>query len=191
MIGKIKGVLTDVEGNSGLIETSGGVFYKLYLPNTLLATDSINKEIILYTYLQVKEDDLVLYGFIDKKTLKIFEMLIKVDGVGPKMAFNILSFSNPDNLLEAVTGNNLDFFCNIPGVGKKTAQKILIELSSKLGKMHEVLPTILTEDDKMAVDALVSLGFRKYESEKILQLIDKSLSLENKIKEGIKLLTKK
>lgn len=191
MIGKIKGKLAEYENNYGLIETTSGVFYKVFLSLEFLSPEYISQEIEVYTYLQIKEDDHVLYGFKDKATLKLFELLIKVDGVGPKMAFNIISSTIADNIIEAVTSNNLDFFCSIPGVGRKTAQKILIELSSKMGKMVDVLPTILTQDERLVVDALFSLGFKKSEGEKIISKLDKNISVEEKVKEAIKLLTKK
>jgi Holliday junction DNA helicase RuvA len=190
MIGRIKGKLAEIDGLAGLIETSGGVFYKLYLPADTISNGIIDNEIDLYTYLQVKDDDLVLYGFIDKKHLKVFQMLITVDGVGPKLGFNILNASNVDELNDAIMNNNLDYICSIPGVGKKTGQKIILELSSKMGKIYELPVNIVSQDDNMAVDALISLGFKKYEAQTLISKMDKTLSMEEKIKLGIKQMTK-
>lgn len=189
MIGRIKGKLADIDGMTGLVETSGGVFYKLYLPTDLQQVENIDKTVDLYTHLQVKDDDLVLYGFIDKKHLKVFQMLITVDGVGPKLSFNILSASKVDQLNDAIMNNNLDYICSIPGVGKKTGQKIILELSSKMGKEYELPVNIVSHDDNMAVDALVSLGFKKYEAQTLVSKMDKNLTLEEKIKLGIKQMT--
>lgn len=190
MIGRIKGKLAEVDGLTGLIETSGGVFYKLYLPTETISNGILDQEIDLYTYLQVKEDDLVLYGFIDKKQLKVFQMLITVDGVGPKLGFNILNGSKVDELNKAIMNNNLDYICSIPGVGKKTGQKIILELSSKMGKIYELPVNIISQDDHMAVEALTSLGFKKYEAQALISKMDTTLSMEDKIKLGIKQMTK-
>ena len=190
MIGRIKGKLADIDGMTGLVETTGGVFYKLYLPTDLLSGEHLDKEIDLYTHLQVKDDDLVLYGFKDKKHLKVFQMLITVDGVGPKLGFNILSASKVDELNNAIMNNNLDYICIIPGVGKKTGQKIILELSSKMGKEYELPVNIVSQEDNMAVDALVSLGFKKYEAQTLISKMDKNLTLEDKVKLGIKQMTK-
>jgi len=190
MIGRLKGKLAEIDGLVGLIETVGGVFYKLYLPADTITNGIIDSEVDLYTYLQVKDDDLVLYGFTDKKHLKVFQMLITVDGVGPKLGFNILNASNVDELNDAIMNNNLDYICSIPGVGKKTGQKIILELSSKMGKIYELPVNIVSQDDNMAVDALISLGFKKYEAQTLISKMDKTLSMEEKIKLGIKQMTK-
>ena len=157
MIGKIKGKLAEMDKNIGYIETASGVFYKVYLPPQLLKNTNINKNIVLYTYLQVREDNLTLYGFQNKQQFNVFEMLLTVDGIGPKSAFNIISYTDSEKILKAVTDNNLDFFCSIPGIGKKTAQKILLELSSLLKKTYELKLEELSDDDKLVIDALVSL----------------------------------
>jgi len=190
MIGKIRGKLSEIDKNIGYVETSSGVFYKVYLPPKLLESTNINKNIELYTYLQVREDNMTLYGFQNKQQFSVFEMLLAVDGIGPKSAFNIISCTDSEKILKAVTANNLDFFCNIPGIGKKTAQKILLELSSLLKKTYELKLEELSEDDKLVVDALISLGFKRFESAKIINKLEKKLTVEEKIKEAIRLMTK-
>lgn len=190
MIGRISGILTDIDGTTGLVKTSGGVFYKLYLPTDIVRAGEIDIEVDLYTHLQVKDDDLVLYGFADKKHLKVFQMLITVDGVGPKQGYNILSASKVDELNSAIMTNNVDYICSIPGVGRKTGQKIILELSSKMGKVYELPVNITTPEDNMAVDALVSLGFKKYDAQNLVSKMEVTLSLEDKIKLGIKQMTK-
>jgi Holliday junction DNA helicase RuvA len=189
MIGKLKGKLSEIDKNIGYIETASGVFYKLYLPPKLLENTNLNKNIELYTYLQVREDNLTLFGFENKEQFNVFEMLLSVDGIGPKSAFNIISYTDSKKILKAVTDNNLDFFCSIPGIGKKTAQKILLELSSLLKKTYELKLTELSEEDKLVIDALVSLGFKRYDSAKIINKLEKKLTVEEKIKEAIRLMT--
>lgn len=190
MIGKIRGKLSEIDKDIGYIETRSGVFYKLYLPPKILQNNRLNKNIEVYTYLQVKEDALVLYGFQDKGEFNVFQMLLSVDGIGPKSAFNIICFSDYKQILKAVDNNNLDFFFSIPGIGKKTAQKILLELSTLVKKDYRFKPSHLSEDDKLVVEALVSLGFKRYESTRIINQLAKKLTVEEKIKQAIKLMTK-
>lgn len=191
MIGKIKGKLVETDGNIGLIETSGGVFYNVYLTPSILKTFSVGKNIEVYTYLQVRDDNLTLYGFENKSKYQLFQMLLAVDGVGPKSGFNIVSFTDSDNIFDAVRGNNVNFFSAIPGVGKKTSQKILLELSSKIGREFDISAMSLSADDITVVDALVSLGFKRSDCHAILAKLDKKLSVEGKIMKAMKLMTKK
>lgn len=191
MIGKIKGKLVETDGNIGLIETSGGVIYNVYLTPSILKSYDVGKHIEVYTYLQVREDALTLYGFENKSKFQLFQMLLAVDGVGPKSGFNIVSFTDSESIFDAVHANNVNFFSSIPGVGKKTAQKILLELSSKIGKEFDLSSMNLSVDETTVVDALVSLGFKRSDCHGILSKLDKKLSVENKIMQAMKLMTKK
>ncbi len=101
MIGKIKGILSEVNKNIGLVETSGGVFYQVYLTPSLISHTSPNSPIIIYTYLQVRDDALVLFGFQTKEEHDFYKLLLTVPGVGPKTAYNIISLSNIDDIVEA------------------------------------------------------------------------------------------
>ncbi len=186
MIGKIKGKLVEVSGNLGLIETLSGLSFEVFLTPKIIAKTKIDSFIDIYTYLQVREDALVLYGFEEKKEYEIFKMLLTVSGVGPKTAFNIISFINYDEFILSIKNNNIDYLTRIPGLGKKTAMKIALELSTKLKSDFELKNLVLSEDDKMAIDALVSLGFKVQEAKKIIINLPKNLSLEEKIKEALK-----
>lgn len=189
MIGKIKGVLVEVEENKGLVETEGGVCYIIFLTNRFLALHTIGEKISVHTYLKVREDNLTLYGFENKKQQRIFEMLITVSGIGPKSAFTIVSYKNSDELSQAILSNNVEFFSDIPGVGKKSAHKILLELSSKMGKGLDVSSLMLSPDDSTVVDALASLGFNKHDARTVLSKLPAKLSVEDKIKKAIRLIT--
>lgn len=192
MIGKIKGVLIEVDENKGLVETAGGVFYIIFLPIRFVALHKIGEKISIYTYLRVKEDNLTLYGFENKKQQRIFEMLITVSGIGPKSAFTIISHKDADELSQAILTNNVEFFEDIPGVGKKSAHKILLELSSKMGKKSlEISSFMLSPEDNIVIDALASLGFNKHDGRTALSKLDKKLSIEDKIKKAIRLITNK
>lgn len=189
MIGKIKGKLVELDGNIGLVETPSGVSYQIYIIPSLIGKEKLPFPIEIYTYLQVRDDALVLFGFQTKKEYEFFKMLLGVPGVGPKTAFSVISFSKIDDITSAVKENNTDYFSKIPGLGKKTAMKIILELSQKLESEFKLEKMFLTEDEKTVVDALVSLGFKSVEAKKILVQLPKDLSLEEKIKEGIKLAT--
>ena len=147
-------------------------------------------EIEVFTYLQVRDDALILFGFNSKQEYYFFKLLLAVPGVGPKTAFSVISFSKINDLTQAVKENNSDYFSKVPGLGKKTAMKIILELSHKLSSEFQLEKMYLSEEDKVVIDALVSLGFKSNEAKKILSKLDKNLSLEEKIKEGLKLGTR-
>lgn len=189
MIGKLKGKIVEVEGNIGLLETNGGVFYELFLTPALLGVKKIPYDIELYTYLQVRDDALVLFGFETKQEHNFFKLLLSVSGVGPKTAFSVISFSKIKEMIQAVKENDSDYFAKIPGLGKKTAMKIILELSQKFESEFILEKMYMSEEDKIVVDALISLGFKSLEAKKLLRDIPKNLSLEEKIKEGIRMAT--
>lgn len=187
MIGKIKGKVVEVEDNIALVETVAGIYYQVYITPSLLAKSKLPFEVALYTYLQVREDALVLFGFEVKKEYDFFKLLLTVPGVGPKTAFSVISYSKVDDLIKAVKENDKDYFTRVPGLGAKTAMKIILELSQKLESEFRLEKMYLSEEDKTVVDALVSLGFKSSEAKKILSKLAKNLSLEEKIKQGLKL----
>lgn len=186
MIGKIKGTLTEIDSNVGLIETNSGVFYQVFLPSSMLGT-IIPSPIEIYTYLVVREDALILFGFETKKQHDVYKMLLSAPGVGPKTAYSVISFSHVNDLLSAIKGNDIGFFSRIPGLGKKTAMKIILELAPKLESEFKMNQMYYSDDDKTVVDALVSLGFKSQEAKELFQKLPKELSVEQKIKEGLKL----
>ena len=118
-------------------------------------------------------------------------MLLSVSGVGPKTAYLVSSYARPDELIEAVKQNNVDYLTKIPGLGKKTVMKILLELSQKMREEFKLEKMYLSDDDKTVIDALVSLGYKTQEAKQVLTKIPKDLSVEEKIKEGIRLTTQK
>lgn len=187
MIGKIKGKLLEIDGNAGLIETSSGLSYNVFLPPHLTSSFKLPISIDLYTYLQVRDDALVLFGFQSKKEYKLFCQLLTVSGVGPKTAFSVISFTKSEQFVGAIKENNLDYFTKIPGLGKKTAMKIILELSQKMKEEFSMEKMYLSEDDKLVVDALVSLGFKSHEAKKILAKIPKNMPVEERIKKGLQM----
>jgi len=187
MIGKIKGKLIEIDGNIGLIETTSGLSYNVFLPPHLVSTLKLPISIDLYTYLQVRDDALVLFGFETKKEYKLFLQLLTVSGVGPKTAYNVSSFTKSEELITAIKENNIDYFTKVPGLGKKTAMKIILELSQKMKEEFSMEKMYLSEDDKVVVDALVSLGFKSQDAKKVLSKIPKNISVEERIKKGLQM----
>ncbi len=182
MIGKLKGKLVEIDKNIGLIETSGGVFYQVFLTPSLIPP---NSPIELYTYLQVRDDALVLFGFETKQQHDFFKLLLTVSGVGPKTAFSVISNIPLVTLISSVTSNDVDAFTKVPGLGRKTAMKIILELSSKLKSDFDMSKMVLSDDDQTAVSALVSLGYKSFDAKKIVSKLPKNLTVEEKIREAL------
>lgn len=186
MIGKIKGKLAEVDGNIGLIETSGGVFYQVFLPPSLSSRIQHLASVEIYTYLQVRDDALVLFGFETKSQHDFFQLLLTVSGVGPKTAFNVISHLPLDQLIKLVQSNDIDGFTKVPGLGKKTAMKIILELTGKLKMDFDMKNMVVSDDDQTVIDALMALGYRNHDAKKMISKLPKNLSVEEKIKEALK-----
>ncbi len=188
MIGKLKGVLSEIDGNIGLIQTASGISYYAYLTPSLISQISPKAPIEVYTYLQVREDAHTLFAFGTKDEYSLFQLLLSVSGVGPKTAYLVISYAKVNELIQAVKDNDIDFFSRIRGLGKKTAMKIILELSQKLKQEFELKKMYLSEEDKTVVDALVALGFKSHDATGIISKLPKKLSIEEKIKEALKMI---
>lgn len=186
MIGKIKGKLVEISGNVGLIETQSGISYEVYLTPNIVSSSSLGSLIDIYTYLHVREDAMILFGFNTKKEYDIFKLLLTVSGIGPKTAFSIISFIKFEDLINAVKSNDVNVLTQVPGLGKKTAMKIILELSSKIDADFDLKNIVLSNDDKVAIDALVSLGFSAKDAKNIVLKLPKNLTVEEKITQGLK-----
>lgn len=190
MIGKIKGVLSSVEGNVGLIETPGGVSYEVYLTPNLLSK-KIGSVMDIRSYLQVRDDAFVLFGFESVDQHHFFKLLLSVSGVGPKTAFNVVSHTRVDELLQSVKENDVEYFTQVPGLGKKTAMKIILELSQKVKSEFKFSQMNMSDDDKTVVEALIALGYKTQEAKNLFSKLPKDLSIEEKINHALKLTVQK
>ncbi len=191
MIGKVKGVLSEVDGNVALIETNGGVFYNIFFTPGLLSKYKKGDDVCVYTYLHVREDNMSLFGFETKVQFKLFKMLLSVQGIGVKLAFSIISFAKVEEIVEMINNNDIPSLTRIPGLGKKTAMKMILELSQKLKTVNDVnrlVNSFLSNDDKIVIDALVSLGFQVRDIKPMLGKVDKELSVEKKIQKILRLI---
>jgi len=181
MIGKIKGTLIEVDGIEGLIATPGGVSYRVRMPTGLRRPDEV-KMIDIYTYLHIREDQHVLYGFETKQHYIMFLMLLDVDGVGPKTAHTIVGKLGMQELMDTVRRKSVDVLTQIPGLGKKTAQKIILELSSKMKTDLDVASLIEEPVNNEVLEALIALGYKTSEARNLLKGVDVKLSTEDQVR---------
>lgn len=185
MIGFLSGILKSQIGNSIILDVHG-VGYKVLISKDQNLKDGEKAEFFIHTH--VREDELSLIGFKSQPDLNIFELLLTVSGVGPKSALNIMASANGEVIKKAIESSNINFFTSISGVGKKTAQRIIIELRSKLTSASTSMSDL--EGNPTLVDALRELGFRNQEITGIISQIDKDESLSNQLRTALKLLHK-
>jgi Holliday junction DNA helicase RuvA len=192
MIAAIEGTL-ELRGTDRIVIKVGGVSLQVYLPTSSLnQLGAIGKKVHLYTHLHWKEDNVALYGFISQQELDLFKMLTSVNSVGPKTALAMLSRLSPEQLALAIASGNVDLLTQIPGVGKKTANRLVLELKGKLEKGWAEVSSYLTQDNAEVVAALTNLGYSAAEATKAVAELPPSpdLSLEGKIKLALQHLAK-
>ena len=190
MIAKLTGILAEFDDKTAIIDTPSGVSYELYITPSALANRQMGDLIVVFTYLQVRDDAHVLFGFLNNDEKRFFHLLLSVPGVGPKTAFIITSHISFEQAVEAVRTNTVTKFSTISGVGKKTAMKILLELSVKF-KTEFKFEQQLSPDDKTVIDALVELGYKKNEAQQLFEKLPKELSIEKKIQEALRMSVRK
>lgn len=182
MISSLRGVVTKIWGNNVEVEV-GGIGYWVYIGNNLARKIKEEDEIKLQTYMAVSEKDISLYGFESWEDLNLFKLLITVSGVGPKTGAQILGNTNSIEIIKAIGEADVGFFGKIKGIGKKTAQRIIVDLKSKIGGLGELnlrddLP--LLDDDLGA--SLRQLGFDRKEIDKVIVKLPSELeTLEEKL----------
>lgn len=200
MISRIRGILLEKNAPAVLVEV-GGVGYEVFVPmTTLYQLNEIGQEVILYTHFVVREDAHLLFGFISKADRTVFQELIKVNGIGAKMALAILSGMDRVRLLHSFEQQDYQLLCSIPGIGRKTAERLVVEMKDKLnkliatlentpadGKEHTVItrvPTTLHEQNIAdAINALEALNFKPKEAEKfVLMVKDEANDVETLIR---------
>ena len=194
MISYIKGTL-EAKNLDNVIIDVGGIGYKIFMSVKSMNTlGDMGKEVKIYTYMRVREDDISLYGFCTNEELKMFEQLLGVSGVGAKLALSILSNISPSSFALAIITEDINTIKSLPGIGAKSAQRIILELKDKMKTQDaietEFIPTkIEIKDDKTkdAIDALQVLGYAKKDIDSVISQIDVTgLSVEDIIKQGLK-----
>lgn len=191
----IKGIYSGMNKDYIVVENTG-IGYKIHTSGSTLAqTPKVGEEIHLYLQQIVREDFIGLYGFLTIEELNMFKLLLTISGVGAKAALSLLSISNVNNLKYAILSNDEKTITRAPGIGKKMAQRIILELKDKI-KPDELVAAngeIIsieenTENVSEALEALIALGYTEKEAQKALGAIGKKDSLENTIKNALRFL---
>ncbi len=208
MIGRLSGMLVEKNSPEILIECAG-VGYEVTMPMTsIYALPELEQQATIYTHFVVREDAQLLYGFANKVERKLFRLLIKVNGVGPKLALAILSNMSADQFVSCVRHDDISAIVKIPGVGKKTAERLLIEMRDRLkdwqaqqvhlvsddGEIPEQLSaelspetTFVNDNKGDAINALVSLGYKQVQADKAVKAVyNRGMSSEDIIRDALK-----
>ena len=198
MFAYIKGILESRTLEYVVIDVSG-IGYKIFMSeNSMKKVGEIRSIVKVYTYLKVKEDDVSIYGFSSNEELRMFELLVSVSGIGAKLAISILSNIEPSVFAISVVSNDVATLKKLPGIGTKSAQRIILELQDKLKSMSiedaqsEELEKVVNKNDTIEelISALQVLGYNRKEIEKIIpKLKDENADLETLIKKSLILLS--
>ncbi|MFR5584002.1 MAG: Holliday junction branch migration protein RuvA [[Clostridium] scindens] len=201
MISYLKGTLEALEEDKVVIDV-GGIGYGVFMSGQAMGLlPSIGKEVKIHTYLNVKEDAMQLYGFLTKDDLEVFKLLIGVNGIGPKGGLGVLSALSPDELRFAVMSSDVKAICQAPGIGKKTAEKLILELRDK-PRLEDALEHLASENEVQgaaayqgevqsdAVQALVALGYGSTEALKAVRQVDitENMEVEEVLKQALKMM---
>lgn len=190
MIAHLSGTVTEKFQNLVIIDVQG-VGYEV----TVSAPDAdhlnLDDHVKLYTYHAIRENSEELFGFLSLAAKKLFEMLISVNGIGPKAAISILNLSTPEEVRNAIANDDTAFIAKASGVGKKSAERVIVDLRDKVGLPSHygrgaapvALPTAASDE---ALDALIALGFPLKEATAALAEVDPNLSVEERIREALK-----
>ena len=196
MIAYIKGNL-EIKSKEYIVIDVGGIGYKIFMSETAINELEKGKEVKVFTYIRVREDDVSLYGFLNNEELVTFELLLGVGGIGAKSALSILSNITPSKFALAVISNDVAILKKLPGIGAKTAQRIILELKDKmknedaleLDNTNTKVEIVLDNKAKDASEALSVLGYTRKDIEIVLEKINtKELTVEEIIKQGLKYL---
>ena len=192
MISSINGKI-ELLDSDGVIINVGGIGFRVYMPTSTLGTlDTVGKEVKLHTYLHLREDNVSLYGFASTNELDLFQSLISVSGLGPRLALAMLSAMSIEQLATAIVSGSAALLIEIPGIGKKMANRLILELKDNIGTGWISTPvTQLAEENTEVVAALTSLGYSITEATQAVASLplDTKLSLEDKIKQALAFFT--
>ena len=192
MISHIKGVVEEKFGSNGLIVDVNGVGYELMVPVLDFENVNLGKEKKYYTYHQVRENAEELYGFSSLTAKKLFELLISVQGVGPKAGIAIMSLAEAEEVRNAIANGDVTFVSKASGVGKKSAERVIVDLKDKVGIPSRYGATevkvVGVNDSEVdeALDALMALGFTLKEATVALSEVDRNLAVEERVRLALK-----
>ena len=187
MIATLEGIL-EFRGNDSIIVNVSGIGFRVYVPgSTLGQLGAVKGKVSLYTHLHVREDNISLYGFASREELALFRNLISVSGIGAKLALAVLSTFSLEQLVMAITSGDIDFLSQAPGVGKKTAGRLVVELKGKLEKEWKEVALPLAPESADVIAALTGLGYSVAEATRAISRLPDSgkLSLEERIRAAL------
>ncbi len=172
MIASISGKVIQLTKETLIIDING-LGFEVFVPKTLLSETEVGDLLHLYSHMLVREDSITLYGFANLEEKQLFLQFLAVGGVGPKLSLSILSSLSIDNIRSAILSEKPEYFSRVPGIGKKTAQKIIIQMQGKLPESDGLTIRSITDVDDAVVDALISLGYSVVEAQTALQSLPK------------------
>ena len=185
MIASLQGVLGSMGGDYAIINV-GGVGFRVYMPTSVLSTlGKVGEEVQIHTHLHVKDDDISLYGFGTADELTIFETLIGVSGLGPRLALAMLSALNVEQMTMAIATGSTDLLITVPGIGKKMASRLVLELKDKIGAGLIATPAAqMAQENTDVLAALTSLGYSVAEASHAVATLPAAsdLSVEERVK---------
>ena len=194
MIASLHGKLESL-GSDGAVINVGGIGFRVSMSTSTLSTlGAIGEEVKLHTHFHLREDNAALYGFATTDELGLFQNLISVSGLGPKLALAMLSAMNIERLTMAIATSGVDLLTEIPGIGKKMANRLILELKEKIGAGWITTPAVqLVEENAEVLAALTSLGYSVSEATRAVASLppDSKLSLEDKVKQTLAYFTTK
>ncbi|MBT4209672.1 MAG: Holliday junction branch migration protein RuvA [Candidatus Komeilibacteria bacterium] len=190
MIAYLKGKISQKLTKSAII-LSGDIGYEVFLSLKNLEALNIDEEKEFFIHSYIKEDAFDLYGFVSLEELDFFKKLISVSGVGPKSALNVLALANVEELKRAITSGDYAVLQQVSGIGKKTAERLVVELKEKF--ITDLSDAVIASDDgKQVIEALVSLGYKQIEAQEIIKhLPEEEADLATKIKQALQFINKK
>jgi len=203
MIGSIKGTVAYQAAEYCLVETAGGVGYRVFMPVSQLRTLSVGQSVRVLTYTAVREDAIQLYGFMTQQYYDLFTLLLSVSGVGPKGALGILGAAKPEDFYLAVQSRDLKMLTKLPGIGKKTAERMVLELKDKIGTLEsaendrEFAEAVNGNSDSAAInEAMAALSALGYSNSEILPVLRKipdygTLKRDELIRKALQIFAKK
>lgn len=197
VIAYLEGKVLLIEADGAIIKTNSGVGYHVWLSKPEQDTISTEQSVSLFIHSHVREDAFELFGFFTKEQKKIFSMLISVSGIGPRLAMSMLSFVSGQKIISAILEKDLSSLSKIPGIGKKTAERLCLELKDKIIKLGHIE---FSQDDQQSTNikdslelAIKGLGYSKQQSDKVITQLNNdelnNLNLEELIKRSLNLLT--
>lgn len=181
----MKGVVVDKNDQLLLVDV-GGVGYEVTVPQQLAEDSSVDEDVLLYTYDHIRENLRELFGFSDIESKNFFELLLKVNGVGPKMAVSLMNLGESMQIRSAIASGNTAYISGASGVGKRLAERICVDLKDKVGVIAGQDVSELGSEGNDTVEALIALGYSRSQAIASLSKVDQSASPEDQIKQALK-----